>query len=172
MPNDHIYDDFCKSLSIDGDFVWLVVYYLGQLVNNDKNRVVAVALLVRGQRQSGHKVHGEVFPPMSWYRQGLQVTIGLMSDCFQSQTNVTSSDIGLDIFFQAWPIVFLADQLFCFVNLKMLYKRIIVMTTYHLGMNGFWDVWESLELKQSFDVFPALQKAPSSQHFCFFVVFL
>ena len=76
----HIYDHFCQFWSVDGDFDWLIVYHLGQLVDNDKNRIVAIALLVRGQRQSVDKVHGEVLPPIIWYRQGLQVTIGLVSD--------------------------------------------------------------------------------------------
>ena len=80
MPNYHVYDDFRHFQSIDGDFDLIVVHYLGQSVDNNKNGVVVVALLVREQRQSGHKVHGEVFPPISWYRQGLQISIGLMFD--------------------------------------------------------------------------------------------
>ena len=65
MPNYHVYDNFCQSWSINSDFDRLVVYHLGQSVNNNKNRVVAVALLVRKQQQSGHEVYGEVLPPMS-----------------------------------------------------------------------------------------------------------
>ena len=70
---------------------------------------------------------------MSWYRQELQVIIELISDRLQSQTNITSLDIDLDAFFQARPIVFPANQLSCFVNTKMPYKKIIMMATYYLG---------------------------------------
>ena len=49
MPNYHIYDNFRQFRSINSDFDWLVVYHLGQLVDNDKNRVVAIALQVRKQ---------------------------------------------------------------------------------------------------------------------------
>ena len=149
------------------------MYHLSQSVNNDKNRVIVVVFLLKKQRQSGHKVHGEVFPPMSWYRQGLQITIGLMSDRFQSQINVTSLDIDLDVLSQTRPIVFPADQLSCLVNTKILCKKIIVMTTYHLGTDDLWDVWESLELKHSLNVFPAIRKARKvSKKLYFFIVFL
>ena len=65
MSYHHVYDYFHYSRSIDGHFDWFVVHHLGQPVDDDENGVVAVAFLVRRQRQSGHKVHGEVFPPMS-----------------------------------------------------------------------------------------------------------
>ena len=84
MPNYHVYDDFRSSQSINGDFDWLVVHHLGQPVNNDENRVIAIALLVSKQWQSGHEDYGEVFPPMNRYRQELQVTIKLMFDCLRS----------------------------------------------------------------------------------------
>ena len=45
----HVYDYFCLSRSINGDFDWFIVYYLSQLVDNDKNRVIAVVFLVRRQ---------------------------------------------------------------------------------------------------------------------------
>ena len=148
------------------------MHHLGQPVDNNENRVITIAFPVRTQRQYSHKVYREVLPSVSRYRQGLQITIGLMSDRLQSQTNVTSSDIALDISSQARPIVFPTAQLSCLVNTKMSCKRIIMVTTYHLGTDDFWDVKESLILEYSFDVFPALLKAPSSQHFCLFVVIL
>ena len=77
---------------------------------------------------------------MCWYRQRLQVIIGLMSDCLQSQTDVTSPDIALDVSFQAQPIVFPADQLSCLVNAEMSCKKIIVVTTYHLRADDLWDI--------------------------------
>ena len=52
-------------------------------------------------------------------------------------------------------------------------KKIIVVIIYDLGTDDLWDVWEFLELKYSFDVFPALRKAcRASEKFCFLVVFL
>ena len=95
-----------------------------------------------------------------------------MADSFQSQTNVTSSDIILDVLPQAWPIVFPADQLSCLVNAKIPRKRIIVVTTYHLGADDLWDIWKSSVLEHSLNFLPALCKASSSQNFCFFVVVL
>ena len=110
---------------------------------------------------------------MSWYRQGLPVSIGLMSDCLQSLTNVTSSDITLDVFSQARPIVFPADQLFYLVNAKMPYKRIIMVTIYYLGADDLWYIWEFLVLEHSVNIFLALQKAfSSSEKLGFLVVFL
>ena len=50
MPNYHVYDDFRSFQSINGDFDWLVVYHIRQSVDNDKDRVIAVALLVRRQQ--------------------------------------------------------------------------------------------------------------------------
>ena len=51
-------------------------------------------------------------------------------------------------------------------------KRIIVVTTYDLGTDDFWDVWEPLVLEHSLDVLPALRKASSSQNFCFLIFVL
>ena len=149
------------------------MHHLSKPVDDDKNGVVAITLLVRRQRQSGHKVHGKVLLLMSWYRQELQVTIGLIFDRLWSQTNVTSSDIAFDVSFQARPIIFLADQLSCLVNAKMSYKRMIVVMTYHLGTDGLWDIWEPLVLEHSLDILSALQKVYStSEKLCFLVVFL
>ena len=95
-----------------------------------------------------------------------------MSNRLRSQTNVTSSDIALDISSQTWLIVFPANQLSCLVNTKMPCKRIVVVTTYHHEADDCWDIWKPLVLEHSLDVFLALQKAPSSQNFCLFVVVL
>ena len=37
VPYYYIYDDFCKAGSINSELDWLIMYYLGQLVNNDKD---------------------------------------------------------------------------------------------------------------------------------------
>ena len=109
---------------------------------------------------------------MSWYRQGLQVTIGLMFDRLRSQTNVISSDIALNVSFQARPIKFPADQLSCLVNAKMFYKKIIMVTTYHLKTDNLWDICKPLVLEYSLDVFLVLQEAYSSKCSCFLVFVL
>ena len=95
-----------------------------------------------------------------------------MADGFWSQANVASPDIALDVFPQARPIVFPADQLSCLVNAEMPCKKIIVVTTYHLGADNLWDIWELSLLEHSFDFFPALRKIFSSQNFYFFVFIL
>ena len=81
-------------------------------------------------------------------------------------------DIAFDVFFQARPIVFPAGQLSCLVNAKMPCKRIIVVTTYNLVADDFWDIWEPSILEHSFNFFPAFRKASSSHRFCLFVVVL
>ena len=47
----HYHNDnyFRQPWSIDGDFDWFVVYHFGQAVDNDKNRVIALTLLVDGK---------------------------------------------------------------------------------------------------------------------------
>ena len=44
-----------------------------------------------------------------------------MPHCFQSQIDVAAFDIGLDIFPEARPIVFPADELFCFIDIEITY---------------------------------------------------
>ena len=51
-------------------------------------------------------------------------------------------------------------------------KRIIVVTTYDLGTDDLWDVWEPLVLEHSLDVLPTFRKASSSQRYCLFVIVL
>ena len=55
---------------------------------------------------------------------------------------------------EAWPVILLGDQLSCFINFEIPCERIIVVTTYHLGTDDFWDVWKASVLKHSLDVFP------------------
>ena len=95
-----------------------------------------------------------------------------MADNFWSRTNIASLDIALDVSSQAWPIVFLADQLLYLVNAKMSYKRIIVVTTYHLGVDNLWNIWESSILEHFLNIFPVLWKAYNSECFCFLIFVL
>ena len=135
------------------------MHHLDQTVNYEKNQVIAIILLVSKKWETRQKVHWEVFPSASWYRQGLQVFIRLVVDSFWCQTNVTSSDIILHVFPQAWPIIFPADQLYGLINAKMPYKKIIVLMTYHLGADDLWDIWEPLVLEHSLNVLSIFRKA-------------
>ena len=58
---------------------------------------------------------------MSRYREVLQVSIGLVFDYLWAQTYVTAFDIGLNIFLEAQPIVFPANEVLGFINTKMFY---------------------------------------------------
>ena len=71
-------------------------------------------------------------------------------------------DIAFNVSPQARPIIFLANQLSYLVNAKMPCKRVIVVATYDLVVDGFWDIWEPSVLKYSFDFFPVFRKASSS----------
>ena len=54
----------------------------------------------------------------------------------------------------------------------MPYKRIIVMTTYHLGADDLWDICKLSVVEHSLDVILDLWKARSSECYCFFVFVL
>ena len=51
-------------------------------------------------------------------------------------------------------------------------NRIIVVTTYHLGVDDLWDIWELLVLEHSLNVLPLLRKTYNSKFLCFFVFVL
>ena len=74
---------------------------------------------------------------MNWYKQGLQVSIGLVSDCFSAPAYVTAFDIGLNVFSEAWLIVFPADEVFNFVDAKMSCQRVVMVSTDELCSNDF-----------------------------------
>ena len=74
---------------------------------------------------------------MRGYQQWLQVSVGLVLDCFQCQTDIAAFDIGLNIFLKAWPIVFLANKLFYFIDIKMICQKIVVVPADELYLNDF-----------------------------------
>ena len=78
---------------------------------------------------------------MSQYRQGLQVSIGLVFDCFWAQAYVTAFDIGLNVFLEAQPILFLADEVLDFIDTKISYQRLVVVSTDELCLNNFRYKW-------------------------------
>ena len=74
-------------------------------------------------------------------------------------TYITSSNIGFNVFSQGWSMVFPANQLSCLVNFEISCKWIIMVTTYHVGADEFWDIWEALVLEHSLDDFSVLRNA-------------
>ena len=46
------------------------------------------------------------------------------------------------------------------------------MTTYHLKVDNFWDIWEVLVPEPSLDVLPVFWKIYSFECFCFFIFVL
>ena len=57
MSNDDIYNNFCYSECINCSLHRLVVDHLYQLIDNNKDGIVAVALLIGRYRQSVDKVY-------------------------------------------------------------------------------------------------------------------
>ena len=51
-------------------------------------------------------------------------------------------------------------------------KKIIVVTTYYLGADDLWDIWEPSVLEYSLNVLPLLRKTCSSEFLCFLVFVL
>lgn len=58
---------------------------------------------------------------MGRYWQGLQIIVRVISYYFQNQANITSFEIGLNIFFEARLIVFLTDELTGFIDIQVPY---------------------------------------------------
>ena len=76
---------------------------------------------------------------MSRHKQRLQISIGLVFDCLWAQAYFTTFGIGLNVFMEAWLILFLVDEVFGFIDAKMSCKRIVVVSTDELCSDGFWD---------------------------------
>ena len=94
---------------------------------------------------------------MGRYWQGLQVTIGLMSDRFRGQTNVAAFDVGLNILFEARPIIFPADELFGFIDTKMACQRVVVVPVNELGSNDFRYKRQTLVVQHPINVLVSIQ---------------
>ena len=60
-----------------------------------------------------------------------------MFDCFRGQADVATLDIGLNIFFEARPIVFPTNELLSFIDTKMPNQWIVVVPTDELRLNDF-----------------------------------
>ena len=75
---------------------------------------------------------------MGWHGQQLKITVGLVAHCFRVQTNVTAFYIRFDLFSEARPIVFLTNQLFCFIDTEMAGQKVVMVPTDDFRLNDFW----------------------------------
>lgn len=53
----YIYDDFCKCSNINSSFDQLIVYYFGQIINNDLDQVIVIILLVYSKWETHQKIY-------------------------------------------------------------------------------------------------------------------
>ena len=53
----YVDDDLGKARSVDGNFDWLVINHLCELVDNNKYQVIAVPFLICQNRQTRDKIH-------------------------------------------------------------------------------------------------------------------
>lgn len=83
----------------------------------------------------------------------MQIIIRLISDCFKCQIHIAALDIDFDIFSQAWPILFFKKKLSSFIDTKITYKKVIIISTDKLEINDFWYIEEILIIKQPVEVF-------------------
>lgn len=60
-----------------------------------------------------------------------------MSHSFRAQTDVVALDMKLNIFSEARLIVFQVNQIFVFINTKIAYMKIVVITTNEFKSNNF-----------------------------------
>ena len=74
---------------------------------------------------------------MGRYSQGLQVTIGLISDRFRGQTNVAAFDVGFNILPEARPIIFPTNELSGFIYTKVPCQWVVVIPANELCSKNF-----------------------------------
>ena len=79
-----------------------------------------------------------------------------MSDCFWGQAYIVSFHIVFDIMANHWLIVFLGYELTFFLNIKVACQQIVLMPTYKLYPDDFWDVGEALVVQNFIDIVSAL----------------
>lgn len=60
-----------------------------------------------------------------------------MFNYFWQQIDVIAFYISINLFFEAELIVFLINNLFCFINIKMFYKKIVIILIKKLYLNDF-----------------------------------
>lgn len=153
MMHYYIQNYFRKPKGIDREFDQLIIYYLCQSINNNKNQVIDITFPVGKNTQPYDKIYRQIFPPMRQYWQRLEVTIGLVSHCFQRQTDVTPFDVPFDVMIKHLPIIFPSHKFPRFFDSKVAYQRIVVLATDQLCTDNFWCVWEHLVVKYPINVF-------------------
>ena len=96
-----------------------------------------------------------------------------MSDRFQSQTNVATFDIGLNIFSKTWQIIFPDNKLFSFINTKMIYQKVVIIAANKLCLNNFRHKQQLLIIQYQIDICPTfLQLFYGFEFFGFFIQLL
>lgn len=60
-----------------------------------------------------------------------------MPNRFRYQVDVIAFDIGFDVFSKTWPIVFPTNQLPDFIDIKMTYNKIMVVSTDQIEIDDF-----------------------------------
>ena len=61
--------------------------------------------------------------------------------------------MSLDVMAEGCLIIISGNQLLCPLSSKMSCRQIVVVTTYYLRTDDFWDILEASILKHSIDVF-------------------
>ena len=80
-----------------------------------------------------------------------------MSDRFQGQTNVAAFYVGLNILFEAQPIIFPADKPPGFINTKITCQKVVMLPANELGSNDFRYERQSLVMQHPIDVLISIQ---------------
>ena len=94
-----------------------------------------------------------------------------MPNSFGSRANIAAFNVDFNILMQHRPIILSSNQLLGLVNLKMVYKKIVMILTDQLRSNNFRDVKKVLILEHSLNIFSYFKKLYSLQFSCLIVVF-
>ena len=76
--------------------------------------------------------------------QQLKVTIGLVSDRFGSQTDITAFDIGFHIVPETRPVIFSGNKLSSLFDSEMTSKWVVMILADELCSDDFWYEREAL----------------------------
>ena len=76
--------------------------------------------------------------------QRLKVTIGLVSDRFGSQTDITTFDIDFHIVPENRPVIFSGNKFLSFFDSEMTSKWVVMISADELCSDNFWYKKEAL----------------------------
>ena len=71
----HVDDNLSKAQGVNGILDRFIINYFRELINNDKDWVIAVSLLVRWDWQTHNKIHQYIFLVIGRNWLGLKVTV-------------------------------------------------------------------------------------------------